>query len=166
MLLNENLKITHFENFYKWLKNDGLLPKKSERLHKKKIFQSLLNDDEMTIDNFKDYLEDHKHGRKHTPFDEISQKEYRWKFKKAKAVSDEIKKWLDFTAKIDWLNIYYMKDINPFTIKNLNGDSIKVGWHDAIHPDFNKKEILLHKVVDQEIINETHNKRYYRLRTN
>lgn len=42
MSINENQKLELFEDFYAWLKNDGLRPKKSERLHKKKIFSNLL----------------------------------------------------------------------------------------------------------------------------
>jgi hypothetical protein len=56
--INENQKIELFEDFYAWLKKDGLKAKKSERLHKKKIFASLLANDAMTLENFKDFLED------------------------------------------------------------------------------------------------------------
>lgn len=58
MIVDENQKIELFDKFYTWLKEDGLKPKRSERLHKKKIFASLLANDEMTIENFKDFLED------------------------------------------------------------------------------------------------------------
>ncbi|QDF29919.1 hypothetical protein [Halarcobacter anaerophilus] len=58
MSTNENQKIELFEEFYEWLKTDGLKPKKSERLHKRKIFASLLASDKMTIDNFNDFLKD------------------------------------------------------------------------------------------------------------
>jgi hypothetical protein len=44
------------EAFFKWLKNDGLPPKKSERLWRKTITQKLLNNDKMTQENFKDFL--------------------------------------------------------------------------------------------------------------
>lgn len=57
-MIDENQKIELFDKFYVWLKEDGLKPKKSERLYKKKIFSSLLANDEMTLDNFKDFLED------------------------------------------------------------------------------------------------------------
>lgn len=57
---DENQKIELFDKFYEWLKADGLKPKTSERLHKKKIFSSLLNNHQMTLDNFKDFLEDIK----------------------------------------------------------------------------------------------------------
>ena len=53
-------KIELFEKFYEWLKSDGLVPTKSERLHKKKIFASLLSDNKMTIENFNDFLIDYK----------------------------------------------------------------------------------------------------------
>ena len=60
MSIDENQKIELFDKFYDWLKADGLKPKTSERLHRKKIFSSLLNNHQMTLDNFKDFLEDIK----------------------------------------------------------------------------------------------------------
>lgn len=60
MSINENQKIELFEDFYAWLKADGLKPKISERLHKKKIFSSLLNNHQMTLDNFVDFLQDYE----------------------------------------------------------------------------------------------------------
>jgi len=60
MIVDENQKIELFDKFYDWLKADGLKPKVSERLHKKKIFASLLANDQMTLDNFIDFLEDIK----------------------------------------------------------------------------------------------------------
>ncbi|AXX96046.1 hypothetical protein [Arcobacter ellisii] len=59
-MIDENQKIELFDKFYDWLKADGLKPKTSERLHRKKIFSSLLNNNQMTLDNFKDFLEDIK----------------------------------------------------------------------------------------------------------
>lgn len=56
MEVNEDLKIELFNEFYQWLKEDGLKPVKSERLHRKKIFSSLLNNHQHTIDNFYDFL--------------------------------------------------------------------------------------------------------------
>ena len=55
-MIAENQKIELFEQFYNWLKLDGLVPRKSERLHRKKIFASLMANREMTLDNFKDFL--------------------------------------------------------------------------------------------------------------
>ena len=55
-MITENQKIELFEQFYNWLKLDGLVPRKSERLHRKKIFASLMANREMTLDNFKDFL--------------------------------------------------------------------------------------------------------------
>lgn len=60
MSINENQKIELFEDFYSWLKADGLKPRTSERLHKKKIFSSLLNNHQMTLDNFSDFLKDYE----------------------------------------------------------------------------------------------------------
>ena len=47
----------NLEQFYEWLKCDGLKPRKSERLWKKTILTNLLNDQKMTLDNFYDFLE-------------------------------------------------------------------------------------------------------------
>ncbi len=55
-MITENQKIELFEEFYKWLEADGLKAKKSERLHRKKIFASLIADKKMTLDNFNDFL--------------------------------------------------------------------------------------------------------------
>lgn len=60
MSINENQKIELFDKFYEWLKADGLKPKTSERLHRKKIFSSLLNNQQMTLDNFVDFLQDYE----------------------------------------------------------------------------------------------------------
>ena len=57
MKFDFEFKNSKFESFYQFLKSDGLVPKKSERLHKKKIYSNLLNEDQMTIDNFQDFLE-------------------------------------------------------------------------------------------------------------
>ena len=58
MHFDEKMKI--FDEFYSWLKKDGLKPKRSERLHRKKILEGLIYNDEMTIENFNDFLEDRK----------------------------------------------------------------------------------------------------------
>ena len=55
-----NVKIELFEEFYTWLKQDGLKPKKSERLHRKTIFAALINNCKMTNENFNDFLENRK----------------------------------------------------------------------------------------------------------
>ena len=55
-MIAENQKIELFNEFYNWLVADGLKAKKSERLHRKKIFASLMANKEMTLDNFKDFL--------------------------------------------------------------------------------------------------------------
>ncbi len=59
-MIEENQKIELFDEFFEWLKNDGLKAFKSERLYRKKIFSSLLNNHQMTLDNFNDFLEDKK----------------------------------------------------------------------------------------------------------
>lgn len=57
-MINETKKINLFNEFYEWLKKDGLKPLRSERLHRKKIFSSLLNNEKMTMENFNDFLKD------------------------------------------------------------------------------------------------------------
>ncbi len=47
------------EAFFQWLKDDGLPPKKSERLWRKTILAKLLNEDKMTIANFEDFKRDY-----------------------------------------------------------------------------------------------------------
>lgn len=49
-----------FDEFIAWLKDDGLSPKKSERLWKKKIFSNLCHDDPKTLENYGDYLNETK----------------------------------------------------------------------------------------------------------
>ena len=55
-MIAENQKVELFDEFYNWLVADGLKAKKSERLHRKKIFASLMANKEMTLDNFNDFL--------------------------------------------------------------------------------------------------------------
>lgn len=45
-----------FEQFIEWLKQDGLKPRKSERLWRKTIFSKLLNDDKKSIENWEDFM--------------------------------------------------------------------------------------------------------------
>lgn len=63
-MIDENQKVELFEEFYNWLVADGLKAKKSERLHRKKIFASLMANKEMTLDNFKDFLSYKKEDEK------------------------------------------------------------------------------------------------------
>ena len=44
-----------FEDFIKWLKGDGLKPKSSERLWRKKIFVNLQNGHKKTLENYADF---------------------------------------------------------------------------------------------------------------
>lgn len=46
---------TAFNEFLEWLKQDGLPPRKSERLWRKTIFAKIQNDDPMTLENFHDF---------------------------------------------------------------------------------------------------------------
>lgn len=52
--------IEHFDRFIEWLKQDGLKPRKSERLWRKTIFARLLNDDKKTLANWEDFMIDQK----------------------------------------------------------------------------------------------------------
>lgn len=45
-----------FDNFIMWLINDGLKPRKSERLWRKTIFARLLNNDKKTLSNWEDFM--------------------------------------------------------------------------------------------------------------
>lgn len=47
-----------FDQFIEWLKQDGLKPRKSERLWQKTIFARLLNSDKKTIENWEDFMID------------------------------------------------------------------------------------------------------------
>jgi len=80
----------------------------------------------------------------HSKYNQIQEKAaYKWDFRKAKNVSDKIRNWLDFEAKIDWRDLYYFKDINPFTINARNG-KLTIFYKDLMHPDFNKEETILY----------------------
>ncbi len=46
-MIAENQKVELFDEFYNWLVADGLKAKKSERLHRKKIFASLMANKEI-----------------------------------------------------------------------------------------------------------------------
>lgn len=84
---------------------------------------------------------------------------YKWEFRKAKNISDKIKNWLEFELKLNWMDLFYWKDIKEFEIKTNQG-ILKLAWEEKIHPDFNKNEILLFNVdtnksrylLDQEYI--------------
>jgi len=95
----------------------------------------------------------HKQFKPKTPKEQsIKQKEkadYKWDFRKAKDISDKIKDWLEFDAKINWMEKYYWKDIHQFEIKTNDG-ILKLGWKKMPHPDFNKDEILLFKLNTNE----------------
>ncbi len=56
MEYTNEFKNSKFESFYQFIKSDGLVPKKSERLHKKKIYSNLMNNQKMTLENFEDFL--------------------------------------------------------------------------------------------------------------
>ena len=71
------------------------------------------------------------------------QRAYRWDFRKAKNISDNIKKYLKFDLAIDYMQ-YYWEDKLPFTIEDKTYDIKEV-----MHPDFNKNEYLIF-VVDEK----------------
>jgi hypothetical protein len=49
-------EVEDFEAFIKWLKKDGLKPKRSERLWRKKIFANLQNGHPKSLANYEDFL--------------------------------------------------------------------------------------------------------------
>lgn len=61
----------NLDAFIEWLKNDGLKAKKSERLWRKTILNNLLHNDEMTIDNYNDFVKD-KEGMKPKKVNDLS----------------------------------------------------------------------------------------------
>jgi len=110
------------------------------------------NEDEkkITDDNFKKWCMQKKrkmieNENKNLGIQE--QKQYAWDFKKAKYKSDKIKDFLDFDLGVDWLNIYYLKDIKTFEVVFKN-EVVKIGWQDVMHPHFDKEEILLFRIYD------------------
>lgn len=48
-----------FDQFIQWLKQDGIKPRKSERLWRKTILARLLNNDKKTIENWEDFMINH-----------------------------------------------------------------------------------------------------------
>ncbi|MGB5791857.1 hypothetical protein, partial [Poseidonibacter sp.] len=74
---------------------------------------------------------------------------YKWDFRKVKNTSDKIKNWLTFDLKLDWMELYYWKDIKLFEIKTNQG-VLKLGWKKMPHTDFNKDEILLFRIDTSE----------------
>lgn len=56
--ISDEIKIEKFDAFYQWLKEDGLVARRSERLLKKRIFRNLLGCEEMTMENFEDFLKE------------------------------------------------------------------------------------------------------------
>lgn len=47
-----------FDQFIEWLKQDGLKPRKSERLWRKTIFARLFHGDKKTMENWEDFMID------------------------------------------------------------------------------------------------------------
>lgn len=50
------VSLEQFDQFIEWLKQDGLKPRKSERLWRKTIFARFLNRDKKTIENWEDFM--------------------------------------------------------------------------------------------------------------
>ncbi len=55
MIKNQFDDFDDFDEFIQWLKEDGLKPKKSERLWRKKIFSNLYNYQDKTLENYNDF---------------------------------------------------------------------------------------------------------------
>ncbi|QKF66572.1 hypothetical protein AVENP_1017 [Arcobacter venerupis] len=97
-MIDGNQKIELFDKFYDWLKADGLKPKTSERLHRKKIFSSLLNNNQMTLDNFNDFLLDIK-------------------IQEIKNLQNQMINYQNQLLAID--EVTFNKNLEEFTLKNL-----------------------------------------------
>ncbi len=52
------VSLEQFDQFIEWLKQDGLTPRKSERLWRKTIFARLFNSDKKTMENWEDFMID------------------------------------------------------------------------------------------------------------
>ena len=87
--INDEIKVEKFEAFYQWLKEDGLVAKRSERLLKKRIFRNLLGNEEMTIENFEDFLEDEQ-TKNRDNFEEFYSKKIRFFDKQVGVLTEEI----------------------------------------------------------------------------
>ena len=87
--INDEIKIEKFQAFYKWLKEDGLIPRRSERILKKTIFRNLLGCHEMTMENFQDFLEEEKTKVK-SNFEEFYGKKIRYFDKQVGILMQEI----------------------------------------------------------------------------
>lgn len=75
--ISDAIKIEKFEAFFQWLKEDGLVAKRSERLLKKRIFRNLLGNEEMTMENFEDFLEEEQ-TKNRDNFEEFYSKKIRF----------------------------------------------------------------------------------------
>jgi len=104
------------------------------------------NLEKITLDNFKKWCMQKKRKQTQVQATQTINTEkdsYKWEFKKAQAISNKIKDHLEFNLGINWLDDYYLKDIKEF-----EADGVKYGYQDVMHPDFNKEEILLYKIDD------------------
>jgi len=102
--------------------------------------------EKITLENFKKWCMQKKRKTVNVTATKTTNQEqdtYKWEFKKAKAISDKIKEWLEFDIGIDWLNDYYLKDIKEFEVDGKN-----FSYQDVMHPHLNKEEILLYKLDD------------------
>ena len=75
--ISDEIKIEKFEDFYQWLKEDGLVARRSERMLKKRIFRNLLGNEEMTMENFEDFWEEEQ-TKKRDSFEEFYGKKIRY----------------------------------------------------------------------------------------
>ena len=104
------------------------------------------NLEKITLDNFKKWCMQKKRKQTQVQATQTTNNEkdrYKWEFKKAQAISNKIKDHLEFNLGINWLEDYYLKDVKEFAV-----DGIKYGYQDVMHPYFNKEEILLYKIDD------------------
>lgn len=108
--------IEHFDPFIEWLKQDGLKPRKSERLWRKTIFARLLNGDKKTLENWEDFMIDHN-----TKQVEISNvKDFDENCLIGLGVNVQgIHKTIDFVVKGESMSRIYFKDNSNIDVDNL-----------------------------------------------
>jgi hypothetical protein len=130
--LNISNKDDEFEKFVSFNKNKF----KSIKIMKSKWL--------LWIKQAAKYINQQNKRAGYTKYNQIQEKAaYKWDFRKAKDISDKIKDWLTFDAKVKWRDLYYYQDINPFSINAKNGN-LTIYYKDVMHPDFNKKETILY----------------------
>lgn len=111
--ISDEIKIEKFENFYQWLKEDGLVARRSERMLKKRIFRNLLGNEEMTMENFEDFLEE-KQMKSKENFEELYGKKIRYFDKQVGILLQEI----ILIEKLENQHLKIYTEIGSIVVKN------------------------------------------------